>query len=370
MNVTKLTKQDLTDILYGATIFGTGGGGELDEGFEYIDKAIEEGKSFKLVSIDDVPDEAKICTPYMLGAISPMSADQEKQYKGLARATKTSIDIAFQRLEEYTGDKYFGTICCELGGSNTAISFYVAAMNDGYIIDADPAGRAVPEITHSTYYFNDLPAAPIVTANEFGECFICENVQDDSRAESIVRALAKVSRNDIAAIDHALPAKQLKNAVIKNTISKSLEMGRAYRIAVQQGDDLAEVIANKGGGVVRFIGNTTQFSFGVEEGFTVGSFSIKGKGKYEGQTYLIEVKNENLVAYLNDEVDVTIPDLICCIDIDSGEPVTNPNHIIGMNIATVILPAPKEFTTKRGLAAFGPSYINLNQAYKPAIKAG
>ncbi|MDG1414658.1 MAG: DUF917 domain-containing protein, partial [Alphaproteobacteria bacterium] len=34
-----LTPQDLTDLLYGAAILGTGGGGELDEGLALIHEA-------------------------------------------------------------------------------------------------------------------------------------------------------------------------------------------------------------------------------------------------------------------------------------------------------------------------------------------
>jgi DUF917 family protein len=368
MKFKTLNKEDLSDILYGCAILGTGGGGELDEGFDFIDKALEAGKEFKLVDFDEVPNEAKICTPYMLGAISPMAEEQEKEYSRLPQSSEPAIMSAFRRLEQYTGDTYFGTICCELGGSNTAISFYLAAMIDGFIIDADPAGRAVPEITHSTYYLNDLPAAPIVMANEFGECFICENVKDDLRAESIVRALAKVSRNDIAAIDHATTADNLKDSVIKGTISTALALGKSYRLAKANDKDLASVIAEKGNGYVAFRGETTDFNFSVVDGFTVGHFSVQGSHEFENDNYHIEVKNENLVARRNGEVEVTIPDLICCIDLDSGEPVTNPNHALGRNVAIVILPAPKEFLTERGLQAFGPSYVGLKSEFIPAVE--
>lgn len=209
-----LTRQDLSDILHGAAILGTGGGGELSEGFDLIDDALSRGKTFVLAGLDEVPDDALICTPYMLGAISPLPEAEERQYDRLARIDEPPILLAYRRFETYLGRRFYGTISCELGGSNTAIAFYAAAMNGGFIIDADPAGRAVPEITHSTYYLNNLPAGPIVMANEFGECMVCENVFDDLRAESIVRALSMVSRNDIAAIDHALEMNVLRNAVI------------------------------------------------------------------------------------------------------------------------------------------------------------
>ncbi|MEZ9369333.1 MULTISPECIES: DUF917 domain-containing protein [unclassified Shewanella] len=363
-----LTRVDLSDILHGCAILGTGGGGELDEGFYYIDKALAEGKTFKLVSVDDVPQGKKICTPYMLGALSPMTPEEEQQYTRLPKSSSSSIMTAFRRLEKYTGDEFYGTICCELGGSNTAISFYVAAMANGYIIDADVAGRAVPEITHSTYYFNNIPAAPIVTANEFGECFICENVIDDLRAENVVRALSMISRNDIAAIDHAMPIEQVKDAVIKGTISKSLEIGKAYRLAKENNQDIADAIASHGGGYVAFRGSIAKYQFKTQDGFTLGDIFIEGTGQHLNDRYHIEVKNENLVSRLNGVVDVTIPDLICCLDMDSNSPITNPNVSYGVNVAVIVLPAPKEFVTEKGLQAFGPAYVGIDAPYQAAVE--
>ncbi|MBD1388277.1 DUF917 domain-containing protein [Neiella sp. HB171785] len=365
-----LSRDDLTDILYGCAILGTGGGGELDEGFDYINKALAAGKEFKLVSVDEVPAGSMICTPYMLGALSPLTTELEQVYQGLPQSGEPAIMTAYKRLVEYTGETFYGTICCELGGSNTAISFYVAAMADGYIIDADPAGRAVPEITHSTYYFNGLPAAPVVTANEFGECFVLENIIDDRRAEDVVRALSMVSRNDIAAIDHAMPIEQVKDAVIKGSISMALGLGQAYRIAREQGLDVANEIANHGGGYVAFRGRVSNCEFVTQDGFTLGRIDLIGSGEFSGDSYQIDVKNENLMSRLNGKVDVTIPDLICCIELDSGEPITNPNVTIDANVAVVILPAPKEFTTEKGLAAFGPQYLGLALPYQPAISNG
>ena len=362
-----LSREDLTDILTGCAILGTGGGGELDDGLGYIDAALEQGKTFRLISVDDVPAGEKVCTPYMLGAISALSEDEEKQYARLPQSGQPAVMTAFRRLEAYSGDRFYGTICCELGGSNTAISFYAAAMSGGYIIDADPAGRAVPEITHSTYYFNGLPAAPIVAANEFGECFICENIVDDMRAEDVIRSLAMVSRNDIAAIDHALAIEDVADAVIKGSISKALELGRVFRESKQQGADLADKIARHGQGIVGFRGVVSAADFRTESGFTLGDIYIEGDGEYAGSHYRIAVKNENMLAWRDDEIQVTIPDLICLLDMDKGEPLTNPNPVRGMNVAVVILPAPEAFLTEKGLAVFGPAYMGLDIKYQAAV---
>lgn len=365
-----LDRQDLCDILHGCAILGTGGGGELQEGLDLINAAFAAGKQFQLVSMEEAPDDALVCTPYILGAISALPPEEERAYSHLPQADEPAILLAYRRFETYLNATFYGTIACELGGSNTAVSFFAAAMNDQMIMDADVAGRAVPEITHSTYYFNDLPASPIVAANEFGECMIFENIVDDQRAETIVRAMSVVSRHEIAAIDHALPVSTVRSAVIPGTISKALLLGQRYREVKTDGADLPAAIAEAGGGIVAFAGKISSCDWKTEAGFTIGTIYMEGTGLHAGHTYRIWLKNENLVGWLDGDVHTTIPDLICLIDTDTGEPVTNPNYAVGMNVAVIILPAPAAFLTQRGLAAFGPSYVGIDAPYKPSVPAG
>nr|WP_282447188.1 DUF917 family protein [Pseudoalteromonas sp. 2CM32C] len=74
-----------------------------------------------------------------------------------------------------------------------------------------------------------------------------------------------------------------------------------------------------------------------------------------------------MAAFLNEEVHVTIPDLICCINTRTGTPVTNSNYELGMQVVVVILPAPKEFTGPKGLEIFGPRYAGVDAPYRAAI---
>ena len=243
-------------------------------------------------------------------------------------------------------------------------AFFPAVMNDHFILDADPAGRAVPEITHSTYYFAGLPASPIMAANEFGETFLLNHVADDQRAETLVRALCQVSRHDMAAIDHALEMSVLRDVLIPGTISKALELGRVWRLALEQGADVAAVVAKAGGGRIGFTGSVSAVEYNTVEGFTLGSIEIAGAGVFVGQRFRIMVKNENLVGWRNDVVAVTIPDLICLLDKDSGQPITNPHAFVGQNVAVVLLPAPAEFRTEKALSVFGPGYAGIEGEYR------
>ncbi len=363
-SIKNLSLQDLDDILLGATILGAGGGGDIEEGKALIKEAHEAGKRFQLASIDEVPDDALICTPYLLGAISAMTPEEELEYGGLDRSETRNILSAYRGFQQYLNKSFYGTTPCEMGGSNTAVAFYCAAMHDHVIVDADPAGRAVPEITHSTYYFAGLPASPIYAANEFGETFVISNIKDDQRAETVVRALCQVSRNDIAAIDHALEMRVLKNALIAGTISKALLLGKTWRKSQAQ-TDLPEVIAKIASGQVAFRGVVSEVEYRTSEGFTRGSFSIQGTGTYLNQTFKTMVKNENLVGWLDNKVYVTIPDLICLFDIATGKPVSNPDVVKGQAVAVVLLPAPVEFTSAKALSVFGPAYAGIDADYRP-----
>lgn len=123
----KLTRHDLHDILHGCTILGTGRGGKLDKGLSLIDKALDAGKEFILVGLNEVPDYALIACPYMCGSISPLTEEEERKYAGLPRTSEEQPLRAFKALEEYLGKEFYGLISTEL-------------------VDADPAGRSVPEL--------------------------------------------------------------------------------------------------------------------------------------------------------------------------------------------------------------------------------
>ena len=358
-----LSRQDLVDILYGASILGAGGGGDLSEGLDMVDYALAEGKTFDLVSMDEVPDDALVCTPYLLGAISALSEEEEQTYAALPRGARYPILTAYEKFQTYLGQEFYGTTACELGGSNTAAAFFPAAINGHKIIDADPAGRAVPEITHSTYYMAGLPAAPIFTANEFGETFVLEGVCDDQRAETLVRALSVVSRHDIAAIDHALPMRDLRDVLIGGTITKSLNLGKAWREAKAAGEDVPQVVANEGGGFVAFEGAVIECSYETKDGFTLGSIEVFGSGTFAGKTMRISVKNENMACWVDGTVLATVPDLICLFDRDTGGQISNPDCAVDQNVSVVLLPSPEAFKTAKGLAIFGPNYAGIDQPY-------
>lgn len=363
--VKKLTKKDLYHILYGCTILGTGGGGNLENGLRLIDRAIEKEKEFVLVDLEELKDEELIGTPYYCGAVSPETEEERKKYEGLEIIEEEPTVYALEALEEFLGEKFTAVVSTELGGGNTAAAFYTGAMLGKYIVDADPAGRSVPELQHSTYYLNDIPISPIGVANRFGEVAVIKEVVDDFRAEALVRSLAVVSQNTVGVLDHPCRAKEFRNSVIPRAISYAWKIGKALCEAKENGEDVVEKVIESGDGIILFKGNVKEYTWKTENGFTIGDVIIEGSTDYKDHEYKIWFKNENIVAWKDGEFDATVPDLICMIDNDTKEPVTNPNFKNGMSVSIFALPSPGEWITVKGLEAFGPKSFGFDIEYRP-----
>ncbi|CCQ96985.1 conserved hypothetical protein [[Clostridium] ultunense Esp] len=296
-----LNRQDLHDILVGCTVLGTGGGGELDEGIKMIDEDIRKGYEFRLVSLEEVPDDALIGSPYNAGSISPLSEEDKEKFKDL-RVDKMYNVTSFKALEDFLGQKFYATISTELGGSNTAVAFSVAAKLGIPIIDGDPAGRSVPELQQSTFEMNNIPINPLSVATKFGDVIIIKEVIDGVRAEDIVRAIAVASQNTVGVTDHPILGKDIKNSVIPGAISYALKIGKALREARKLEKDVPGEVAKAGNGYVLFNGKVSDFNWVDEGGFTIGETYIEGQGEFEGDKYKIWYKNENLVAWKNGEL--------------------------------------------------------------------
>ena len=242
----ELNREDLMNILLGCTILGTGGGGSLEEGIRSIDEALEAGKKFRLVTFDELDPEAVIGTPYACGAISPLTEEEKKKYARLKETDESMYLLNMKQLERFLGRDVSAVISTELGGGNTATAFYVGAMTDRFIVDGDPAGRSVPALQHSTYYLKGVPMCPMAVMNEFGEGAVFTNVYDDERGEDLVRALAVVSRNTIAVMDHVNTAAVLKDAVIRGAISFAEKIGKAFRETKAAGGDYVAAVTEAG----------------------------------------------------------------------------------------------------------------------------
>ncbi len=358
----ELDIQAIADILSGCTILGTGGGGDPARGLALVKEEIGAGHKFLMIDLDELDDRALACSPYFTGSTAPVPPEREARFDRLPKAREPEAYLAMRALEAYLGEKMAATVSIEYGGMNTAVAMATAARAGIPFVDADAAGRAVPDLQFSTYYVSGLPIYPLGLATRFGETAVLPKVVDDFRAEDMVRALAVVSGGMIATADHPTRARDLKaGAVIRGALSYAQAVGRARREAQEAGRDAIKAILEAGRGRLMFEGTlNADPKWEDREGFLYGEMTIAGTRSYSGSAYRIWFKNENIIAWRDGQVDVTAPDLICVLERTTAKPVNNPHVKKGAEVTVLAFSAPKEWLTPRGLEILVPRFFGFD----------
>ncbi len=354
-----LGKQDLRDILEGCTVLGTGGGGSPEEGWKMVKKELDAGREFRLVGLEEIPDNGIVPMPYFVGSLAGEKVESVYEEGEAARS--------YRLLEEFMGEEFAGVISTELGGANTAAALATAARLGKPIVDGDPAGRSVPELQHTTYYIMGIRMAPFSVVTPHGDEMVIAKVKDDFQAEKIVRAVAASLKTNVGVTSHPVAGRELRTSVVRDAISHALSLGRALRIARERDNDPIRALIEAGNGFLLFKGTVIETDWREENGFTVGEFKLEGYEEFNGETYKVWYKNENLISWRNGKIDVTIPDLISVLTPD-GYPVTNPNVREGKDYVVVGFPAPELWRTPKGLEIFGPKYLGFDMEYIPIEK--
>ncbi|MGG4494797.1 DUF917 domain-containing protein [Brevibacillus reuszeri] len=363
-----LSLPEVEDLLYGACIFGTGGGGSLTEGLQLVRRLYAEGLAVSMISLDEVKDDWLVASPYYVGSVAPPSAEVMQRLAGLPMLPDEVSTLAARALQDYLGKNIMAVVATELGG-NTACAIETAINLQVPLVDADPAGRAVPDLAHTTFHIHDVSISPFALANRFGDTMIVQHAVNHDRAEQIARSFAGISGNLAGVCDHPVSGERLKTSVIKGTLSKSEQVGRAMREAREQGIIPAEAIVIAGDGKHLFHGIIRLASWKDVGGFIEGEVVIEAKEKDE-LPLTIWFRNEYMIAIKGEELLSIIPELISVLDHQTGEPILNPSCEAGMVVDVVTFPAPSAWETEKGLSIFGPEYIGMERQLYKTMKQG
>lgn len=162
-----------------------------------------------------------------------------------------------------------------------------------------------------------------------------------------------------------MAAEQVRNTAVLNTLSLARNLGDAVKEARVRGDDPLGAILGTCPGKVLFGGKVMDVDRCTTAGFARGSVSIDGLDNHSVEQMVIEFQNENLIARRNGQIVCTVPDLICAVDSELGEPVTTELMRYGLRVTVLGFPATELWTTPEGLAVAGPRYFGYDTDYSP-----
>jgi DUF917 family protein len=362
------TMTDLDDFVRGSTLYGTGGGGPQTVGKRLLSGSFEEGKDIAWIDIDSLDDDAWICTTFYMGSIAPLTDADREAMRALGLKEKTEprpLVRAVRELEKEMGVTFSAIVPVELGGINSPAPLDAAAQLGIKVVDGDLAGRAVPEVAQTTPRLGKLPITPMTSADAWGNVAVLRETHGYDAAEAIGKMLSIPAYEPIGLACFAAKVKDMKPWVVRGTMTRNLNTGRAVREARERGDDPAEAFAQAANGTVAFRGTVTTKEWESRGGYMYVDLRVAGSGNFAGQDLRIWAKNENHLTWLNGEQFVTSPDLIQCVYAGDGEPITNADIKEGDDVAVVVVANPL-YRSDEGIELLGPHHFGFEDVtYRP-----
>lgn len=339
-----LNKQDVMEMLYGSCLMGAGGGGSLESGTGLLEAiAMEREISVPMITVDEMGDNEYACAVAGMG--SPLKF---KERGGDFRVEPVQAFDSLEKIGFFMNRKVKYTLPVEYGALNTLVPMIVSMEKGVPFLDADGTGRAVPALNTLLFSVNGIPLAPIVMTNDKGDTVVAypNDPYDAEEMENIGRQMCQ-AYNMVMGIGGWMSSRdQIQDLLVPGAYTLAQKAGKALLNSKENGldpmDELKKVLeCNE-----LWRGKLNKFEALSDKGFDFGHTYFEGIGKYEGKTYKIDYQNENLVAYEGDTPILTVPDLICFVNLDTCEPMSNADVAEGQNVLVLSMPVAENWYKK------------------------
>ena len=353
--LTEVTLADVRSIAIGAGILGTGGGGNPYLGSLHLASILREKGPQKILDPLTLADDALVC---VAGNIGAPTVSIEKLPEG------TEMVRALRCLEDHIGRQFDAVAIAEIGGANSMQPLIVGLQAGIPTIDSDSMGRAFPELQMSSFLFSgSARVAPFAMVDAAGNAAVIPAAISDKWSEKIARNIAVSMGARAGLVGTIMTGKQLKETGVHYTLTLAHHLGAMVLDAQRQKSDVPAVVAQVLDGEIIFRGKIADVNRRTTKGFARGGIRVES---FRNNDHLeIEFQNEFLIATINGEVAVTVPDLICIVTEDEGEPVTTELLRYGTRVVVIAVPAPEQLKSDVALKVVGPGAFGYDVPFCP-----
>ncbi|MBM3559636.1 MAG: DUF917 domain-containing protein [Alphaproteobacteria bacterium] len=352
---------DVADVALGGALLACGGGGNPAIGRMITQRLLEEHGPVQLLPLTDLDDSATVVAVGGVGAPSIMTEKVSSGREGIA---------ALRMLERYIGRRADALIAFEAGGVNALVPMMIASQLRLPVVDADGMGRAFPAMQMETFSIYGVSATPLALVGNAGNSVVV-NMVDSTVAERLIRQFTIIGGGGTAySAEHVMDGATAKRVAVAGTIELSRALGASLR--QYRGNlpglvaTLPPVLGAAGYGAVQvlFEGKVLDVDRQVKGGYDVGLATIQAFGD-TGDRLRMEIQNEYLNAWRGDLLLATVPDLICVLDHDTVQPITQEDLRYGQRVTVLGIEAPPLLTTDRALAVVGPGAFGMEAGFAP-----
>ena len=345
---------DIDDMALGATLLGTGGGGDPYIAKLMVRQAIEKHGPVRIVDARELPPDGMVYTSAVIGAPTVIL---EKIPSG------REFIAAIEAMARYLGKPPVALMPIEAGGMNTLVPLAIAGELGLPVIDADSMRRAFPQIEMTTFTLAGIKAAPISIADEKGNLAIYE-ATTNQLAETLARGAVITLGLANAITCYSMTADQIAKHGIQGSMSYCTDLGK-HLSAVQRGEAgaferflaFAEATHHFSGKIIDIDRRTTQ-------GFARGTVILEHVTDPD-RRMRIEIQNEYLVAFEGDRPVITVPDLISMLDHETATPITTETLAYGQRVDVIAMPCAPEWHQPGMLELVGPRAFGYDIDYVP-----
>lgn len=334
-----ITPNDITPLLEGLAIMGTGGGGNPEWGRMILEQDVRMGRQWTLIDPEDLADDATIVCGGIMGSV--------KKLEEIGFATVLDGWETFFPLQEVTnvmsgllGRPIDAMIPFESGGLNTPVPLTLGARMGIPIVNGDALGRSAPETNMTSFIGHGIQIPPMPLMDQFGNVVVVQQAEDPTYPDEVGRFVVSKGGYMGANNHYPMSGAQLKQAVIPRTISGALELGRKVQSARSSGDDPISVICEHLNVPQRYIFHGRVTSLREEEsmGFYFTTVQLAGVNSSSGHHAELVIKNETMLYKLDGAVVCMFPDIALMLEPATGRGIMSVELQEGFELVVLATP--------------------------------
>lgn len=327
-------RDDIEPLLEGLTILGTGGGGAPGWGRLILHNEFARGREMRIVDPKAIADDARVSSGGIMGStkiIDVMSIDE------VVESWEDDFVLlkAFGVMAEYLGGPLDHVVPFEVGGLNTPVIMSLCARLGIPMIDGDALGRSAPETQMTSFIGHSISLTPMPLVDALGNAIVVTQSVEPTYADEIGRWVITQGGGLGGNSHYPMTGRQLKEAVIPNTVSLARKIGQAVLEARNLGVDPVTAAAQELKGRHLFTGTITALEEKEQTGFYLTVVTLAGSGEWSGRAADLTIKNEVMLCQLDGRLAVIFPDLVCMLDPATGRGLMSTELREGTSVALI-----------------------------------
>lgn len=295
----QLSKKDISYIVYGACFLGSGGGGSIGLTLLFMDKMLNDADVMYYVNPDKLEATKNLSLVAAFGSPAKM----------LDGFGQTAALNAFSEMDNYliqSGQAPLSyLIAIEMGAMNALVPFIISAQKGIAVINGDPCGRAVPEMSMTLFNINDLALNPVILTSDTDDSGhyqkIIVSAKDAEDAEDQARQFTRSHNSTAGLACYPMQGADLNCSTVNQNHAKFIQwtMGLAWNL----GRNMSE--SRNYNEFLKFLNSFSLTSYTLFEGtitdkeerkisgFEAGKITVSNRD----ETFFIYYKNESLLAW-------------------------------------------------------------------------